>query len=72
MLKDNSGIGGWLYDNPKFLNEEYVEETVTDRVIEEYSYSRFLFDNLANIFCLMILLQVFAGIIIDTFALLRT
>jgi len=71
-MKDNSGIGGWLYNNPKFLSDEFLPADSTLQVVKQYSYQRFFFDNLANILCLMILLQVFAGIIIDTFALLRT
>mmetsp|Transcript_5319 Transcript_5319/g.4511 ORF Transcript_5319/g.4511 Transcript_5319/m.4511 type:complete len:127 (-) Transcript_5319:415-795(-) len=57
-FKANGGIGGWLDEN-----------TTTDR--KEYDWFRFLFDNLENIFLVVIMINIVAGIIIDTFRSLR-
>jgi len=40
-------------------------------IIDEYDIKRFIFDNLSNIFLLLILMQIVAGIIIDKFADMR-
>ena len=58
-FKANGGIGGWLDENAE------VE------VRGEYTWGIVLFDNLANIILLIIMVSIVAGMIIDTFGSLR-
>ncbi|CAD8132784.1 unnamed protein product [Paramecium pentaurelia] len=58
-FKANGGVGGYLSD----LEDE-------DKV-EKYQLGRFVFDNTSNIFLVIIMVNIVAGIIIDTFGSLR-
>lgn len=69
-FKNNGGIGGWF--------DAHVENDPCKYFIyfiiynpDHYSYSQFIFDNLNNILIQMISIQIFSGIIIDTFSSLR-
>ena len=70
--KQNSGLGGGLYDNPS--QKFYAELTKAwvlsnpDFVKEHFNLQRWIFDNLSNIVIIIILMQIVAGIIIDQFA----
>jgi hypothetical protein len=55
-FKANAGIGGHLTD----VNQE-----------KKYLFGRVLYDNMFNVFVVIILVQIVAGIIIDTFGSLR-
>ncbi|CAD8066638.1 unnamed protein product [Paramecium sonneborni] len=57
-FKNNGGIGGWFDGN-------FPQDPA------DYSYGRFFFDQLNNILIQMISIQIFSGIIIDTFGELR-
>ncbi|CAD8210359.1 unnamed protein product [Paramecium octaurelia] len=57
-FKNNGGIGGWLDSNQP-------------QDPGDYNYGRFFFDNLYNIVIVIIMIQIFSGIIIDTFSSLR-
>ncbi|CAD8059333.1 unnamed protein product [Paramecium primaurelia] len=58
-FKANGGVGGYLSD----LEDE--------NVVEKYRVGRFVFDNTSNIFLVIIMVNIVAGIIIDTFGSLR-
>jgi inositol 1,4,5-triphosphate receptor type 1/inositol 1,4,5-triphosphate receptor type 3 len=57
-FKNNGGIGGWFDSN-------------NAQSSENYSFGRFFFENLYNIVIVIIMIQIFSGIIIDTFSSLR-
>ncbi|KRX06791.1 MIR motif [Pseudocohnilembus persalinus] len=57
-FKSDGGLGGWLEDNlPKDPNN--------------YDMGRFFFDNAVNIIIVILLVEIFSGIIIDKFSDLR-
>ncbi|CAD8068825.1 unnamed protein product [Paramecium sonneborni] len=58
-FKANGGVGGYLSD----LEDE--------NVVDKYRVGRFVFDNTSNIFLVIIMVNIVAGIIIDTFGSLR-
>ncbi|CAD8103545.1 unnamed protein product [Paramecium sonneborni] len=58
-FKANGGVGGYLSD----LEDE--------NIVEKYQLGRFVFDNTSNIFLVIIMVNIVAGIIIDTFGSLR-
>lgn len=67
-FKSNGGIGGFFdgnYPNRVAAPDVYPFEYVP------YSVTRFMFDNIYNILILVIFMQIFSGIIIDTFGSLR-
>ncbi|EGR33077.1 MIR domain protein [Ichthyophthirius multifiliis] len=41
------------------------------QIYQEYKYDRFVYDNMGNIIIVLIMIQIFAGIIIDKFSQLR-
>lgn len=65
-LKDNGGVGGWLY-----LIADETREYVPYQEEREFSYGRFFYDNMLNIILVVIIIQIVAGIIIDKFGSLR-
>jgi len=54
-LKDNSGIGGWLYNNPKYLDRSDLMASDID-LEQNYEYNRWVYDNLFNFLLIIILL----------------
>jgi len=60
-LKGNGGFGGYAQDVDPYVRGVWDKERT----------SRFIFDNLANIILVIIMLNIVSGIIIDTFGLLR-
>ncbi len=59
LIKANGGVGGYLTDTNGNGDEM------------NYSPSRFAFDNTSNIILVIIMVNIVAGIIIDTFGSLR-
>jgi hypothetical protein len=58
-FKANAGVGGYL------TGLEDPDSTT------KYTWMRFLFDNTSNIFLVIIMVNIVAGVIIDTFGSLR-
>jgi hypothetical protein len=58
-FKANAGVGGYL------TGLEDPDSTI------KYTWMRFLFDNTSNIFLVIIMVNIVAGVIIDTFGSLR-
>ena len=58
-FKENGGVGGYITD---------IED---EDVMPKYEWRRFTFDNSSNIILLIIMVNIVAGIIIDTFGSLR-
>jgi inositol 1,4,5-triphosphate receptor type 1/inositol 1,4,5-triphosphate receptor type 3 len=61
-FKANAGVGGYFSG---------LEDNGPDPPAEKYNWGRFLFDNSSNIFLVIIMVNIVAGIIIDTFGSLR-
>lgn len=61
-FKANAGVGGYLTGN---------EDGSDNPPTEKYKIGRFMFDNSSNIFLVIIMVNIVAGIIIDTFGSLR-
>ena len=74
--KQNSGLGGGLYDNPskkffKQLTQDYIAKN-PNYLMDNFDEERWIFDNFSNIVIIIILMQIVAGIIIDKFAEMKS
>ena len=61
-FKANGGVGGYLTDNQTGDKDTYEPK---------YEIKRFVYDNTSNIILVIIMVNIVAGIIIDTFGSLR-
>ena len=68
-FKSTGGLGGWMDGNfgNKVINNDYEITDPPPFKYNSYNFGRFFFDNTYNIFINIIFMQIFSGIIINTF-----